>query len=115
MSEYTESMQNLLDAAESVFAGNPVVAQLVASVLGDVNDLEQLADSEDPDTAFAAGMALATITRAVSRSSDRHFDRCMKHVRQVLLGTGPAPGVGVCVVCGRTAPLDDGECPDCRH
>jgi hypothetical protein len=20
-----------------------------------------------------------------------------------------------CVVCGRAAPLDDGECPDCRH
>lgn len=23
--------------------------------------------------------------------------------------------VGKCAVCGRTAPLADGECPDCRH
>lgn len=78
--------EGLLEAARMAAATNDAVLAALSRIEEDLRFLETVADGEDAEASFSAGMALAVVQYVTNRASSDQVDRCIRSVRKAVEG-----------------------------
>lgn len=79
---HSDPVGPLMVAAVSIYQSDEEVAELAARIANDTHVLEDWASSEDPELSLCAGLALAVLSRDVSKASEKHLNACMERLRK---------------------------------